>query len=195
MKQSSYQSLFNSLRYDFQTRQWFVYLIFYLGRLGKRKKDRHSLERLSRSRGPSLFAEILLVATFLWLWFVDVSIAAVCLAPAVLVAFICIRARVILTIQELGGKILQDEFNEKDFEDLTLFQVCEKISRKYSLCSLVESVAFSDLWMVRILVFILVVAPFFHWRFIPAFIAGYFYAFRILNSVTVLNMISKKKKR
>ncbi|MCD4780291.1 MAG: radical SAM protein [Candidatus Omnitrophica bacterium] len=153
LKVSSLSAVTNSFYYDFISRRWFVYLLTTLARqkdylnndaFGQRYPAYKILWRLSMFVQLSIFLVLFLPLCLLLPLNIYWSLIPLGLA------YVCIQRQLNPQMRALAELVVRQEDDRVEAGMMTLFHFAEVVSQKYSICSLVDVVCFSDFVMRRL---------------------------------------------
>ncbi len=163
-KVSSYQTVINSIEDDYDTYQWFGYLLWQeqpktllceaagIDRLYSNLADKERNELLGRT--------VIFILVYVFIR-TQMAYMALPVLPLCLGLFFLKKGKKEIIIK-LSSLFLQQEFSQDIFGQKTLYQLAEIISKKYHTTSLVDVIFFNENFFRLFLIgiFLLFVSPF-----------------------------------
>ncbi len=188
-KVSSFPTFIRTLQNDFYSRQWFSHLLWHpaiSSALISDKNRRETYRTLARIERQELGLYVLSLLLLL-------GMATPFRLPAVLCLLLVLMAHSYLSnkkkalVVQLSAVWLRTEFPPETFDQKTLYQITEILSRKYDTVSLVDTLYFSDsilrILYIGLFVFLLIPYPVLNFFLFAAWVVtGIFLIRYILNN-------------
>ncbi|MFA5260540.1 MAG: hypothetical protein WC450_04865 [Candidatus Omnitrophota bacterium] len=150
---SSFETLQKSIRYDFYTGRWFHYLVRSNG-----IQEVFSSDLATHMKQYAAYRN--------WTWVSDsVFLGAILIAAVACVSrspFPFLMSLLLFTVFKYIGNIqkerlislssalLRNQFAPADFQVMSLFQISERLSRRYGIFSLVDAISMSDNYLRKL---------------------------------------------